>query len=446
MDKIQKLSASTAIILETRVPRKDNTFPVKLRVTYDREQKYYSLRYKVKNSEGTQTEHQKFWLNRFDNTISLNKEEFAKVRNPGSREPFKTLFLYLNELEELARGVIGSIPAFSFQKFKDTYFEKPASKQDVLYFLTTCSIKIAKEGRISTSKSYTNSVKSLKSFTKSEVLPFSKITVSFLKEYEKWMLTKRKKGKSKTPRSNSLTTVGIYLRNVRTVFHQAIKEGYLKAESYPFGEGKFEIPTGRNIKKSLQFEEIKKIAHYKVQDDSVACRHRDYWLFSYLCNGINVKDIARLKYRNIEGEIIKITRAKTEREKRHDPRPITIVITNPIRKIIDTWGNKPVLPDQYIFPILSKGMTPLQEYKNIQQATKQINKYINRIAAELELSSKVTSYTARHSFATVLKRSGASMEFISESLGHSSMATTENYLSDFEIDEKRKWAEKAADF
>jgi len=52
----------------------------------------------------------------------------------------------------------------------------------------------------------------------------------------------------------------------------------------------------------------------------------------------------------------------------------------------------------------------------------------------------VTTYTARHSFATVLKRSGASYEFISESLGHRDMKTTNAYLANFEETEKRKYA------
>jgi integrase len=56
------------------------------------------------------------------------------------------------------------------------------------------------------------------------------------------------------------------------------------------------------------------------------------------------------------------------------------------------------------------------------------------------MSQHVTSYTARHSFATVLKRSGASIELISESLGHTNKQTTQNYLADFETDVKRKWA------
>ena len=77
-------------------------------------------------------------------------------------------------------------------------------------------------------------------------------------------------------------------------------------------------------------------------------------------------------------------------------------------------------------------MTAETERKVIQQLTKTVNKYMKRIAEKLELTKDVTTYFARHSFATVLRNSGASTEFISEALGHSSMKTTQSYLAGFE--------------
>ena len=113
---------------------------------------------------------------------------------------------------------------------------------------------------------------------------------------------------------------------------------------------------------------------------------------------------------------------------------------------ISSTGNKKKSNDQFVFPILSEGLSPIRERAIIQQATKITNKYIKRIAAELGIKNKVTTYTARHSFATILKRSGASVEFISESLGHSSLTTTENYLASFELETKREMAKNLTKF
>ncbi len=445
-----KQTATAKILLDTRYPNKDEKSPIKLRVTYQKKSRYYVMRYPQKSNDGsTDDEIIQLLLKEFDGlggqTITLSEIDYSRAdcKKPrGKYSHYKSMFFHF---ETLATNVISKTIPFSFDKFESKYFAKPSDEQDLFSMLEFRARELRNEGRISTAVSFECTLNSLKKFTGKTKFPFDNVDVSWLQRYEKWMLEPEHKV-GKTMHRNSLTTVGMYLRNVRAIYKKAERDNVFKSDSYPFGEGRYEIPGGRNIKKALTQKEVGLIANYKVPSGSNEHRNRDYWLFSYLCNGINVKDMARLTYRNIEGEIIKLTRAKTEREKRHNPRPITIMVTKLIGRIIDRWGIKPGLPNQYIFPILRLGMTPEEEYKAIQQATKNINETIGNIASNLELSQKVTTYTARHSFATVLKRSGASTEFISESLGHSNVLTTENYLSDFETDVKRQWAEKLTEF
>ncbi len=148
--------------------------------------------------------------------------------------------------------------------------------------------------------------------------------------------------------------------------------------------------------------------------------------------------MVRLKYANIKGDKITLIRAKIA-DSVDEETNIDIMITRQIGRIIDKWGNKPPNKEQYIFPVLQTGMNPEEEYRTIQQAVQTINKNMTRICKTLE-TDRATTYTARHSFATVLKRSGASVEFISESLGHKNKQTTQNYLPNFEDEEKKKWA------
>jgi integrase len=317
----------------------------------------------------------------------------------------------------------------------------PKDKDDIFSVLDSRGKEMRTAGRISTAVTFECCLKSLKEFTGKEKFPFNRVTVKFLKDYEKWMLTprevERKKGK-KVMKENSRTTVGIYLRNVRTVFNQVKPIGVL----YPFGKSKYglySIPKGKNTKKALTQADIYKIAAYQGASGTIEQRSRDYWLFSYLCNGINIKDMARLKYANIKGDKITLIRAKTA-DTVEDETTIEIMITKQIGRIIDQWGKKPASRDQFIFPILKNEMTPQDEYRAIQQAVQTINKNMENICSEIEID-RVTTYGARHSFATVLKRSGASIEFISESLGHRNKQTTQNYLANFEDAEKKKWAE-----
>ncbi len=415
---------TTGIFLETRKQHKDGRYPVKLRVTYQRKRRYYVLQDENKQN------------------LSMSKEKFSKVMGERPRDSYKNIRIHLNELERIAvEDVIEKLPVFTFESFEQKYFSKQLDKIDVIGSLKAREKDLRADNRISTAVTMKNTHRSIKAFTGKPVLPFESVTITFLKKYEAWMTTKTdKRG------ANSLTTVGIYLRNVRTIYNQARRDGIIKDVPYPFGMGRYQIPGGKNIKKALRQAEVGLIANYPAVDGSSEQMYRDYWMFSYLCNGINVKDMAMIRYRDIDGDVIRITRAKTERETRKSPRPVTIIITRQIGRIIDRWGNKPLLPDTYLLPILETGMSAEKEYKRIQDFTKRINRCMGDLAKDLEIPMKVTTYTARHSFATVLKRSGASTEFISESLGHKNLQTTESYLADFEIEEKKKWAEKLANF
>jgi len=99
----------------------------------------------------------------------------------------------------------------------------------------------------------------------------------------------------------------------------------------------------------------------------------------------------------------------------------------------------------YVFPFLTGNETPLEQKKRIQDITRRINKHIKKIGDKLGITN-ISTYTARHSFASVLKRSGANIAYISDSLGHSDLKTTENYLASFEKEERIKNAALLTNF
>lgn len=412
-------TASTQIMLETRRKIRGEYHPVKLRITYQRDRKYYT----VKGPDGKTLF--------FESVEAFNN---AMTGEKPSKE-IKELRLHIAGVEEKAMKIIKNISDFTFETFEAEYFSK-VDKGDVISRLRASAKRLREEGKISTAVGYECTANSLNAFTGKSKLNFKDVNVKFLKKYESWMTSERKE-EDKVIKPNSLTTVGIYLRNVRAIFN----ESKLPGITYPFGRAKhglYQIPKGRNVKKALTIAQVQEIAAYKCAG-TFETRSRDLWLFSYLANGINVKDIARLRYSDIisdgDGAKIRLIRAKTAGSV-EERQPIDIIITRPIGRIIDRWGTK---SDGFIFPILTPAMTAEDEYRAIQQAVQTINKNMKRICEDLKMKP-VTTYTARHSFATVLKRSGASVEFISESLGHTSKDTTQKYLKSFEDDEKKKWA------
>ncbi|MBN1185682.1 MAG: site-specific integrase [Bacteroidales bacterium] len=408
------IGVTTAIILDTRKKRKDETYTVKLRVTYNRMQKYYPL------------------------GVHLTPEEWEKTLQPNPRGDNKDNKVFFNKIEHRAIEVIKELEPFSFQAFEKKFNQKAAPKKDVFYLLQEYSGELTKQERLTTAESYRSTLKSFKEFikdTRKTKLMLADITPEWLSKYEKWMVENE----------SSITTIGIYLRNLRTIINKAIEEGNLSNEFYPFGKRKYQIPSGKNIKKALTLNDIKKIVEYKTATPAED-KAKDLWLFSYLCNGANVKDIVKLQYRNINHKNITFIRSKTERATKSNQKPIVVMLLPEIRAIMDKWGVTSKEPENYVFGIISETDSPQTVLAKIKQATKTINKYMKRIGESLGFDLVLTTYSARHSFATVLKRSGAPIEFISESLGHKDLRTTENYLDSFEDDVKESFQKKLLDF
>ncbi len=391
----------------------DGRLPIKLRVTYIRERKYWTINGMDKQplSIASQAEFEQLM-----NSVHRNKTK-------------KELQEHIQTIEAEARKIVSSLPEFSFEAFKARFKGETTQPEDLFAALEQRQKALVIEGRISTATAFSCTLNSLRKFASNkQMLPFQEITPDWLKKYEHWMIEQ----------GNNLTTTGIYLRNVRTLFNEEVAAGRIPSSAYPFSKNRYQIPTGSNVKKALTIEQVRMIAGFQPRTDSEGF-YRDLWLFSYFGNGMNPKDICNLRFKDITTDAISFIRAKTQRTKKQ--KMVTVPILPQLQAIIDKWANQSRKPDNYVFPILSLGNTPEQEYKRIQQTVKSINHYIGKIAESLGIEANITTYVARHSFATVLKRSGVSIEFISESLGHSDLKTTENYLANFELDKKLEIAQ-----
>ena len=173
---------------------------------------------------------------------------------------------------------------------------------------------------------------------------------------------------------------------------------------------------------------------YPALFGSTTDKMRDLWYFSFLGNGINVKDLISLMWKDIDlvSNSILFQRAKTAKTKR-DKKTIKIPIVQPMQRIIDKWGNK---DSEFIFGYLQEGLNPDEIRTVCQNVTRLMNKHLSAIAKEVGLPH-ISSYTARHSYATNLLRGGATTELISQALGHTSITTTQAYLDGFDTETLR---------
>jgi integrase len=402
----------TAIVIDTRRPRKDGKYPVKLRVTYNRKQRYYAT------------------------NITMTQAEYSLVSSQKPKAGHKVTRLKLDALEQKANAIIEKMPAFDFNGFERKLHSNQPTGNDLFAYYEVVISELIKEEKLGTASNYESSMKSLKSFRTK--VAFSDVTVEFLKSYELWMARE----------GNSISTVGIYLRPLRAILNRAIGEGVItKEHNYPFGpknRQKYQIPASKNVKKALSKSQLGQLFVYDPMPGWEE-KALDFWKFSYLANGMNMKDIANLRYKDIDGEYIRFYRAKSL-DASQVITPITVVVTEDLMNIINKWGNQDKHPDKLIFPILNATDPPEKRRADLQQFIKMVNKYMKRIAANLGIDRPITTYYARHSFSTVLKRSGVDIQFISESLGHKSVSTTRSYLDSFEDDAKKDIARLLTNF
>ena len=412
MEYISFKAPTVNFLYDTRRILKDDTCPVKLVIYFDKQKK------------------------RYDTKISLTEEEWEKINAPKLRDiSLKEKKAGLEVLKMKAMDMLKTLGEdFTFDAFEQLFFEKEikrtAEKQNVYDIFEAYIEKLKKEKRIGTAGSYSDAMKSLRTFALK--LTFREITVPFLEDYEQFMLDN----------GRSVTTIGIYLRSLRTIVNIARADKIMSDEKYPFGmksHKKYEIPRANNIKKALDETAITKIIHYEPLTDDEA-KARDLWLFSFFCNGMNMADIFSLKYENIDGEFIHFHRKKTIRTRKIQ-EPIEIFVSKPVASIIERWGSEDRLKKNYIFGIFDEAMTAEEIHLKTHHTIRSINAYMKRIARRLGIETNITTYVARHSWATTLLRKGISTAYISKGFGHASFSTTEQYLGGFTQDQKKSVAD-----
>ncbi len=441
------MSVSVAITLDTRrMKSKSGKYPVKLLVTSDSQPRRYQTIYDL-----TQQEFNYLSANRITDSLKLIRDNLKQIKrkaedavmalDPFSYEEFEKDYILSNSLFHQRKSIKAKTVPISYDSFGKDYdrrfpifkLPKPEPGTVLVTFLNYIH-KLLGEGRIRTAASYQTCYITFSKFRGN--VKFPEIDVAFLKQLEAWMIDQE----------YSITTVGIYTRCLRAIFNEAIFQGLIKREKcYPFGRRKYQCPISRNTKKALSLDEVERIYFYEPICEFER-KAKDFWLFSYLANGINPTDIAHLKFKNIEEDYITFHRSKTENATRSSPRPITFYITEDLQAIIDRWGNKDRTPNNYIFPMLEHDISPLRQVELIELFVQSINDWMKKIKTKLGIEKKVTTYVARHTFSTVLKRSGVSTEFIQESLGHTNIRTTENYLDSFEKSVKKEFAFKLTAF
>jgi integrase/recombinase XerD len=432
------MKAVVSVYHDTRHEKKDNTYPVKIRVYDGRITKFYST------------------------GVNLTEDQFSIITTGKNQKGQKQkvtgdLLTQKNTVDEKrlkATDIADKIHSFTHKEFEKKFERDNNAGTDIFHFYNVKIKELQDLEQIKTSIVYLMASDSFKRFLqpkptklqpartteelradKSIQLQFVDVDIKWLNKYQKWMLD----------HGNSLTTISMYLRTLRTIFNIAISEKEIQPELYPFGKDAFSIPTGAARKHSFQKEDLQKILRtiwkFKTNDELII-KARDFWFWIYNAYGMNVADIVRLRDTNVIRDTIFFVRKKTKTKNKKET-VIEVPITGHMQHVIDTYGQT---GKGYVFEVLEDGMDEAEKVAKTDAFTNFINDHMERLCKQAGVPINCTTYTARHFMGTMAIRNGAPTALVQKAFGHQSILTTENYIGDFDSEAKRNVSDQLMKF
>ncbi|WP_037318648.1 site-specific integrase [Salegentibacter sp. Hel_I_6] len=376
----------------------DGLYPIFLRVTKDRQTKYYKTPFSSEISEWSAS------------TGTFNK----KMKNHFQYN--RLLVKIKDRAYQVASEIEIQNPDYTLEDFDKLYrVTFNPVKNDVFAFFDEIVEEMTYAGRVGNAKSYKDTKTSVQIFHKSKKLSFREVNSTFLSKYDAFLRS----------RGGTDGGVGVKMRAIRALFNKAIERGIVKESLYPFKKYKISGLRGKGFKRALDFEEIMRIVNVDLSKHRHLIDTRNYFVFSFYTRGMNFADMMGLEWKDVEKNVIYYTRAKTKGN-------FSIAIMPPVREILDYYringyGNK------YVFPLLYReNYTPTQLADRKHKMLGIYNKNLKELATICEITKNVSSYVARHSFANCLKQKGVATDVISESLGHQNLSVTQAYLKELD--------------
>lgn len=326
-----------------------------------------------------------------------------------TRKQVKTVNETVSDMKKEIENIVASLGSGSY--IVQDVISKYKEKQEECYLITFMEKQIAEKeriGKFGTAKAFRSTLRSLRRFIGNRRVKFRDIDFTFVKDYENYLYAT----------GVVSNTVSFYLRNLRTIYNMAYNKDIEVSPNTPFR--KIKIRYTKTVKRTLKREVLEKIAKLDLSDNIPLMEARDIFMFSFYTRGMSFVDMINLKHTDIEDNTIYYVRNKTHQQ-------MQVGITEPLRRLIDKYN----VDDTYVLPFINR-CDNASVYKRYQSAYGNIYRNLKIIADMVGINTPLTTYVARHSWATLAKESGASVCAISEGLGHTTEKTTVIYLKEFD--------------
>ena len=281
-------------------------------------------------------------------------------------------------------------------------------------FMKQVADRLQMGGNFGTAHVYRSSLNAIIAFHGNGDLAFREVTPEWLKGFEIHLRS----------RGCSWNTVSTYLRTLRAVYNRAVDSR--KAPYVPYLFRSVYTGTKADHRRALNDEDIKKV--FTRLPDTFASipvlrRTRDLFVLMFLLRGLPFVDLVYLRKSDLRDNVLTYRRRKTG-------RPLSVTLTPEAMDLVRKYMNTD-MKSPYLFSLITAGEGTREAYREYQLGLRNFNYQLTLLKGVLGFTSDLSSYTARHTWATMAYYSEVHPGIISEAMGHSSIMVTETYLKPF---------------
>ena len=301
--------------------------------------------------------------------------------------------------------------------------ERKNAKDDLRLYIPEVIGMLKREGKFPAMHVYACTLRSYEKFCAEERHP-KNITASLsmqeiftperLKEYEDWLA-----GQQSSP-----NTISTYMRTLQAVYNRWMSPGIEGYNPVLFKDVYTKVES--RTKRALTAEQMEQLRN---TDFSVLTLRQQqvltYFLLMFMLRGMPFIDLAHLRKSDLRNRRITYRRHKTGKLMVVDVPPDAMRLLQKYRDKTDS---------EYLFPLLHGGLFMEEHHHRYQETLRHFNRELARLMKQLLPGVSVSSYTARHTWATLAYHSGVPVGLISQSLGHSSIRVTMTYLKPFDAE------------
>lgn len=387
---------SVKLMLNKCRMHKDGTYPLVMQIIHSRHKKLVYLAINLKPEE-------------FDEKKGrICHRSGSRFTNAAKERMNQSLELSLKKMEDLIDTLNSEGISYSVEDLVAHFLKKPVQFNLINFIDKQIKLKkeLEKEGIAAAYKSTRNS---LQMFINRADVAMENIDSHFVTNYKHFLLE----------RKLSDNTICFYMRNFRTIYNLALSEGLSVNKDFPFKN--IRTAPRKTVKRALTLKQIQAIANLQLSAYPELECARDYYMFSFYAQGMSFVDIVFLKKKCIVDGVIWYTRHKSN-------QLVRIKISDRIIELMEKYPSD----SNYVFPLIDVNL-PNTLYSQYRKELAKINRNLKKIASMVGVSTPLTTYTARHTWATLAHECGASISLISQGMGHTTEEMTRVYLKQFDM-------------